>query len=189
VTWGFALTGFLLMAILAQMVPLLTAMGLGSFSVVVSALFGPSQVVIRFANMTLGSGRHPLHVTLAMAVLLPVAALVLAFSAPSVAGAAVFASILGFASGLRSIVQGTLPLALFGPTGYAARLGRMAAVRLLLGAIAPFVLAYLMQLFGPSAALLLISSAGVLGLAAFAEIARLNRFGVSARAPSQSHAE
>jgi hypothetical protein len=65
----------------------------------------------------------------------------------------------------------------------------MAAVRLLLGAIAPFVLAYLMQLFGPSAALLLISSAGVLGLAAFAEIARLNRFGVSARAPSQSHAE
>jgi MFS family permease len=189
VTWGFALTGFLLMAILAQMVPLLTAMGLGSASVMVSALFGPSQVVIRFANMTLGSGQHPLRVTLIMAVLLPLAALVLAFSAPSVAGAVVFATILGFASGLKSIVQGTLPLELFGRTGYATRLGKMAAVRLLLAAIAPFVLAYLMQLLGPSTALLLISSTGVLGLVALVEVARLNRVHAAARVRSQGHAE
>src|SRR5262245_56476855 len=131
VTWGFALTGFLLMAILAQMVPLLTAMRLGSASVLVSALFGPSQVVMRFANMTLGSGRHPLHVTLIMAVLLPLAPLVLAWSAPSITGAVLFATILGFASGLKSIVQGTLPLKLFGASGYGARLGKIALVRLL----------------------------------------------------------
>jgi MFS family permease len=173
VTWGFALTGFLLMAILAQMVPLLTAMGLGSAAVGVAAVFGPSQVIIRFVNMTVGSGRHPLHITLLMAALLLVAPVVLALSAPSFAGALIFTSILGFASGLRSIVQGTLPLALFGRTGYATRLGRMASVRLLLAAIAPFVLAYLMQMLGPSAALLIIAASGLLGLFAFVEVARL----------------
>ena len=58
-TWGFALSGFLLMAILAQMVPLLDAMGIASASVAVSALFGPSQVLIRFINMALGAERSP----------------------------------------------------------------------------------------------------------------------------------
>ncbi len=173
VTWGFAFTGFLLMAILAQMVPLLSAMGLGSAAVVVAAVFGPSQVLMRLVNMTLGSGRHPLHITLIAAVLLLVAPLVLALSAPSFAGALIFISILGFASGLKSIVQGTLPLALFGRTGYGTRLGRMASVRLLLAAIAPFVLAYLMQMLGPSLALLIVAVSGLAGLLAFVEVARL----------------
>lgn len=173
VTWGFALTGFVLMAILAQMVPLITAMGLGPASVAVAAVFGPSQVIIRFINMTMGSGRHPLHITLVVAVLMLVAPVVLALSAPSVTGAVIFASILGFASGLKSIVNGTLPLALFGRTGYATRLGRMASIRLVLAAIAPFVLAYLMQMLGPSAALLIIAACGLPGLLAFVEVARL----------------
>ncbi len=181
VTWGFALTGFLLMAILGQMVPLLASLGLGSASVAVAAVFGPSQVIIRFLNMTLGSGRHPLHVTLVAAVLLLVAPIVLALSAPSFAGAVVSTAILGFASGLKSIVQGTLPLALFGRTGYATRLGRMASVRLLLAAIAPFVLAYLTQMLGPSTALLIIAASGLLGLLAFVEVARLQHVGRSDR--------
>ena len=172
-TWGFALTGFLLMAILAQTVPLLAAMGLGSAAVAVAAVFGPSQVIIRLVNMTVGSGQHPLHVTLLMAVLLLVAPLVLALSAPSFVGAFAAIAILGFASGLKSIVQGTLPLALFGSAGYAARLGKMASIRLLLAAIAPFVLAYLMQMLGPSTALLIIAASGFLGLLAFVEVARL----------------
>src|SRR5262245_35671246 len=71
VSWGFAFSGFLLSAILAQMVPLLGAMGIGSASVMVAALFGPSQVLIRFVNMVLGSERYPMAVTLLVAVLLP----------------------------------------------------------------------------------------------------------------------
>jgi hypothetical protein len=173
VTWGFALSGFLLMAILAQMVPLLSAMGIGSASVMVAALFGPAQVLIRLANMVSGTERYPLAVTLLVAVLLPAAALLLAFSAPWTTGAVAFALMLGFASGLKSIVQGTLPLALFGATGYATRLGRMAAVRLVLAAIAPFVLAYLLEELGPSPALAILAVLGLAGLAAFIEVARL----------------
>jgi hypothetical protein len=181
VTWGFALTGFLLMAILGQMVPLLTALGLGSASVMVAAVFGPSQVIIRFLSMTLGSARHPLHVTLVAAGLLLVAPIVLALSAPSLAGAVVATAILGFASGLKSIVQGTLPLALFGRSGYATRLGKMASVRLLLAAIAPFVLAYLTQMLGASTALLIIAASGLVGLLAFVEVARLQHVSRSNR--------
>src|SRR5262249_40408370 len=124
VTWGFALSGFVLMAILAQMVPLLTAMGIGASSVMVGALFGPAQVLIRFVNMVFGTECYPLEVTVLVAVLLPVSVLLLSASAPLVVGAVAFSLILGFASGLKSIVQGTLPLALFGATGYATRLGK-----------------------------------------------------------------
>ena len=90
-------------------------------------------------------------------------------------------SILGFASGLKSIVNGTLPLALFGRTGYATRLGRMASIRLVLAAIAPFVLAYLMQMLGPSAALLIIAACGLPGLLAFVEVARLQHVASGSR--------
>lgn len=173
VTWGFALSGFVLMAILAQMVPLLKVMGIGSASVIVAALFGPAQVLIRFANMVLGSERSPLTVTLLVAVLLPFSVLLLSASAPLMVGAVAFSLILGFASGLKSIVQGTLPLALFGATGYASRLGKMAAVRLVLAAIAPFVLAYLLEAFGPRIALITLAVVGLGGVAAFVEVARL----------------
>ena len=105
---GFSLGGFMLSAILAQMVPLLGALGMGGSAVLVSALFGPSQVLVRFVNMVAGQERHPIVATLVCTALFPVAAAVLLVSAPSVAGAAAFAVILGFGSGLKSIVQGTL---------------------------------------------------------------------------------
>src|SRR5919202_1881395 len=61
VTWGFALSGFVLMAILAQMVPLLAAMGI---SVMVGAWFGPAHVLIRFLNMVFGTESNPIAVTI-----------------------------------------------------------------------------------------------------------------------------
>jgi hypothetical protein len=173
VTWGFALSGFVLMAILAQMVPLLVAIGIGSASVMVGAVFGPAQVLIRFLNMVFGTERYPLAVTILMAVLLPLSVLLLSASAPLMAGAVAFSLILGFASGLKSIVQGTLPFALFGAAGYATRLGKMAAVRLVFEAIAPFVLAYLLEALGPALALSILALVGISGLAAFIEVARL----------------
>jgi MFS family permease len=175
VTWGFALSGFVLMAILAQMVPLLLVMGIGSASVMVAALFGPAQVLIRFVNMVLGSERYPLGITILVAVLLPVSVLLLSASAPWTVGAVAFSVILGFASGLKSIVQGTLPLALFGGLGYATRLGKMAAIRLVLAAIAPFVLAYLVEAVGASWALAALALVGFAGLSAFIAVARLQR--------------
>lgn len=164
---GFALSGFLILGITAQMVPVLTALGLGTAGVLVSMLFGPAQVLARVVNMTAGSRQHPLTITILMAGLLPVSALVLWLTAPSVIGAAAFAVLFGFCSGLKSIVQGTLPLALFGREAYAERLGWLASARLILTAVAPFIMAYLTDTAGISSALLTMTAFGFVGLGLF----------------------
>jgi hypothetical protein len=171
-TLGFALSGLALSAILAQMVPLLTAVGLGASALLVSTLFGPAQVLVRFVNLTLGAERHPIGAALLALALLPASIAVLALGAPMLAAAVLFAVMFGFASGLKSIVQGSLPLALFGPGGYGARLGVMASVRQLLASVAPFTLAFLIQAIGVQPALWIIGAVGLSGLLCLVQVAR-----------------
>jgi MFS family permease len=174
VTIGFALAGFALAAMLAQMVPMLTALGLGTSALLVSTLFGPAQVLVRFVNMLVGVRRHPILATVIALVMVPAAIAILTLSAPWAAGAVLFAVLLGFGSGLKSIVQGTLPLALFGSGSYGARLGYMAAFRQGLAALAPFALAFLIDAIGPGHALWAMAAVGVLGLGCMLEVARLS---------------
>lgn len=173
ITIGFAVGGMLLSGILAQMVPMLTAAGLAEAAVIVGMLFGPSQVLVRFVNMAAGSGRHPLSITLIASGLLPVAVLTLILTTPSVIGAGVFAVLLGFGSGLLSIVRGTLPLALFGSASYGTRLGRIASARMVLAALAPFALAFMIDTTGPVTALAAQIGFGIVALLAFLAVQRL----------------
>lgn len=185
---GFALSGFLILGITAQMVPVLAALGLGTAGVVVSMLFGPAQVLARLINMSAGSGQHPLTITILMASLLPVSALLLWLTAPSIVGAAAFAVLFGLASGLKSIVQGTLPLALFGREAYAERLGWLASVRLILTAVAPFIMAYLTDTAGVSTALLTMTAFGFIGLGLFLIVRYLRNRALSVSAPLRGRA-
>lgn len=175
VTIGFALAGFALSAMLAQMVPMLTQLGLGASALLVSALFGPAQVLVRFVNMLIGARRHPMAATLIALTMTPAAIAVLTLSAPSIVGAVFFAVLLGFGSGLKSIVQGTLPLVLFGSASYGTRLGYMAAVRQGLAALAPFVLAVLIEHVGAASALGVMTGVGVLGLSCMIAVWLLTR--------------
>jgi hypothetical protein len=174
VTISFALAGFALSAMLAQMVPMLTQLGLGASALIVSTLFGPAQVLVRFVNMLIGARRHPMTATLIAVAMLPLAIVVLNLSAPWAAGAVLFAVLLGFGSGLKSIVQGTLPLVLFGSGSYGARLGYMAAARQALAALAPFALAFLIEVAGAGAALWTMAAVGVIGLACMVSVAVLS---------------
>lgn len=185
---GFALSGFLILGITAQMVPVLAALGLGTAGVVVSMLFGPAQVLARLINMSAGSGQHPLTITILMASLLPVSALLLWLTAPSIVGAAAFAVLFGLASGLKSIVQGTLPLALFGREAYAERLGWLASARLILTAVAPFIMAYLTDTAGVSSALLTMTAFGFIGLGLFLIVRYLRNHALSASASLRGRA-
>jgi hypothetical protein len=171
-TLGFAFSGFALSAILAQMVPLVTAVGLGASALLVSTLFGPAQVLIRFINLVAGAARHPIIATLIALALLPAAIAVLAVGSPALIAAVIFALLLGFASGLKSIVQGSLPLALFGAGAYGARLGVMASVRQVLASVAPFVLAFLIEVSGVRPALWIIAGVALLGLMCLLPVAR-----------------
>ncbi len=175
VALGFALSGFLLSALLAQMVPALQALGLGASALLVSTLFGPAQVLVRFVNMAAGGRQHPLTITMVAMALPLVAVLLLSASAPSVLGAALFAVLLGCGSGLKSIVQGSLPLALFGSASYGARLGKLALVRQFLAAMAPFGFALGMERAGAEPSLLALVLVGGCGLLCFVAVARMRR--------------
>jgi MFS family permease len=170
---GFSLGSVVLSAVLTQMVPLLEAVGLGPAAVLISTLFGPSQVLIRFGTMAAGPARHPLAGALVSGAMLPAGVLVLALSGGWVAGAALFAMLFGFGSGLKSIVQGTLPLSLFGSLGYGARMGRISSARYVLSALAPVALAFLLTHGGPWLALFILAALGAAGVVSLWAVARM----------------
>jgi MFS family permease len=175
VTSGFSLSGFALSAVLSQMVPMLSALGFGAIALAVSTLFGPAQVAVRFINMVLGSKRHPLVATLFGLSLLPLGLFIVAAAAPAESGAVAFVVLVGLCSGLKSIVQGTLTLALFGSEGFGARVGIMASFRYFLGAAAPFAFAWTSAQSSAPMATMLFGVIGVIGVLVFVEVARMLR--------------
>ncbi|MBD3788537.1 MAG: hypothetical protein IE922_16545, partial [Sphingomonadales bacterium] len=86
-----------------------------------------------------------------------------------------FAAILGAGAGLSSIVRGAVPVALFGVQGLGARLGRLAGIRNLLGAAAPFLFALMVaQASMPLALAAMLALAGA-GLGALIALHRALR--------------
>lgn len=166
-TTGFVLSSVALSAVLVQMVPLLQSLGFGAASLWVATLFGPAQVVVRFSNLIFGSKRHPLFVTVLATVLMPVGLLIGAGTSPFILGAIACVVFVGMSSGLKSIVQGTLPLSLFGSRGYGARLGFMASFRYVAAALAPFGFAWISEQASPAMACVLFAGIGALGVGCF----------------------
>jgi hypothetical protein len=158
---SFALTGAVVMAFGVHMVPVLTAAGLGAQAAVVAVLMGPAQVVIRIVDAVFFRRLHPLTVAAISASALPLAPAGLLLGLPPLAAGVVFATFLGIGGGLTSIVRGSVPLALFGRTGYGAQLGRLAFLRTLAASGAPFAFAGLIAGFGQDTALWLFTAVGV----------------------------
>lgn len=172
---GFALEGFILSAVLLHMVPLLTALGLGTAGVAASTLFGPSQVASRLINMLFG-GRLPQTVLAIIAACLIGSALVtLLATTPMIAGIALFVVLFGLGSGLTSIVGGTLPLEVFGRDAYGLNVGWMSAARQFSSAFAPFAFAVMMAGISVPGALMVLAVTSVAGIAAFLAVSLLSR--------------
>lgn len=136
----------LLTVLQARDIALAAAVGLG-------ALVGPSQVSGRILEMLIGRRFHPLWTALASALLICAGVGLLAGHAPLIALALV---LYGAGIGIRSIVRGTLPLALFDPGIYATMMGRLAAPILLLGALSPLAAAWIIDAFGPDLLLVIL---------------------------------
>src|SRR5690606_12562784 len=86
--------------------------------------------------------------------------------------AAAFAILFGIANGLMTISRGTVPLALFGPTGYGGVIGRIAGPSLVLQAAAPLVIAFVIERAPDAAALVIIGAMAALSLGAFLAVRR-----------------
>ncbi|BCP53865.1 MFS transporter [Kaistia sp. 32K] len=167
---GFAIQSFVTSTFLVHMLPMLTGLGLAKASVLVASVFGPAQVLSRFTNMTFGGKLSQRTLAIIASLFLPLATGTLLMTAPNLAGAFAFAIIFGLSSGLSSIVQGTLPLELFGSDGYGKRLGRLTSVRLVVSSAAPFTFALMTEGLGYPVALTVIAGLGTLAVFAFVAI-------------------
>jgi hypothetical protein len=114
-------------------------------AVAIGALFGPSQVFARLVEFIFARNLHPLWIArfaLGLLVSAFVMVLVVGLSATT---AAAFAIMFGSANGLITIARGAIPLALFGAAGYGRTMGRIAAPWLGMQAVAPVVLAAVIE--------------------------------------------
>ncbi|HEV2302172.1 MAG TPA: MFS transporter [Stellaceae bacterium] len=175
----FSVTWFVTAAMAAHLPRLLELAGASeSAAIAAAALVGPAQVAARLAELGILKSLHPLVSGRLAALLHPLGAIVLSvFGAPAVA---LFALLHGAGNGIITIAKGTLPLALFGPSGFGRRSGVLSAPARALQAVAPFLFGLLLDRFGVGALAL---SAG-LNIAAF-----LSLFLLRARAsPSRADA-
>lgn len=136
----FALRWFITSAIAVHILPLLMGIGLTATEAVgVAALIGPGQVAGRLIEYAIGPRIGLLVKARIGAVLFPLGAGLLLLGGPFAATG--FALLYGMSNGIMTINRGTLPLALFGPEGYARILGWLAVPVLLAQASAPSLMA------------------------------------------------
>jgi hypothetical protein len=156
----FTVRWFITSAIAVHILALLQGVGLNAAeAVVVASLIGPGQVAGRVLEWTVGRRLNLLRRARLAALLFPLGAAILPLGGPVAATA--FALFYGMSNGIMTINRGTLPLALFGPNGYATVLGWLAVPVLMAQAVAPTVAAPLVAAL-PALWVLLI--AGGLGL-------------------------
>jgi hypothetical protein len=122
-------------------------------AVTIGALFGPSQVLARIGEIIVLRRAHPLIVARYAVAMLLLGFALIAFAGLTVVTAVAFMVLFGMANGLLTIARGTVPLALFGPTGYGALIGRIGGPFLLMQAVAPLALAFVVERTSDPAAL------------------------------------
>jgi MFS family permease len=151
----------------------LQAAGLSAaLAITIGSLIGPSQVAGRFAELAFGRMIHPLWSALLAAVVM-LGGLTLLSIDVHYALIAIVAYAAG--AGVTYIVRGTLPLAIFGPKGYAIIMGRLALPSLIVQASSPWVAAFLLTQYGHSALFSTLLVLAAANIAAVLTLAVLHR--------------
>ncbi len=143
----FSAASFSSTAMAAHLPRLLEAAGTTTaVAIAAGALIGPAQVVARLAEHGLMQNFHPLISARIAAAAHPIGVVLLtAVGAPAAYG---FTLLHGAGNGVLTIARGTLPLALFGPTGYGLRQGLLTLPSRLLQACAPLIFGYALEISG-----------------------------------------
>jgi MFS family permease len=140
----FAATWFISTSLAAHLPRLLQMAGLSVVAAIaIAGLVGPAQVGARILEFAFLRRFHPLVAARIAALAHPLAAAaLLALGSPV---AAVFALLHGAGNGIMTIASGTLPLALFGASGYGFRQGMIMAPARFCQALAPLAFAFLLE--------------------------------------------
>jgi predicted MFS family arabinose efflux permease len=160
----FAVTWFISTAMAAHLPRLLQEAGASpSAAIAAAALVGPAQVAARLVEFGVLQRFHPLLSARLAAFAHPLgAAVLLTFGPPA---AVVFALLHGGGNGILTIAKGTLPLVIFGPSGYGHRQGIIMIPSRFAQAGAPLIFAILIERYGIGS-LFLPMAAGLAALAA-----------------------
>ena len=170
---GMTLAYMIMTIIGVHLLTLLQARGLTLTAAVwLGALIGPSQVGARVFELALARRTHPVWSMVASAVLMAVGLGMLA-AGPGIAVVGIV--LYGGGSGIRSIVRGTVPLALFGPDRYAILMGRLAVPIFLAQAASPSIGAWLLDGFGTSMTLAVLCGAAIANIALALSLAAVAR--------------
>ena len=165
----FAATRFVSGALAAHLPRLLEGAGATEVAAIAAgALVGPAQVAARLFEFGFLRSFHPLIPARVAVLLHPLGAAALAVFGPVAINA--LALLHGAGNGMLTIASGTVPLAIFGPTGYGRRNGYLAVPTRIAESAAPFLFGLLIDHIGTAA---LAVSAG-LCFAAFASLFALN---------------
>jgi len=158
----FCTTAFVTGALQAHLLRFLETAGASAAAAIIAGtLVGPAQVMARLFEFGLMRALHPVWSARIAALMHPLGASLLGVLGP--AGVAVFAIAYGAGNGMITIARGTLPLAIFGPSGYGLRTGLLSVPARLSVAAAPFLFGLLLDRVGILAVLLTVG----LNLSAF----------------------
>jgi len=168
---AFASYAFVPSALSAQLLAIFQRFGLAPATVVaIGMLFGPAQVLARICELSFARRLEPLWVARFAVGLLVAGFALLALAPFSVAVAAMFAVMFGMANGLMTIARGTVPLALFGASGYGLLIGRIGGPYLVVQALAPVVVTIVAERSSDAIALTLVAAFAAAAFVCFALI-------------------
>ena len=148
---SFSLTSLVASTNAVHLLTFLKSHGLSlATAVTLASMVGIAQVAARGVEMAIGHYHHPIWTLFASTVLVGAGVALLWWGTEPFLLALV---IYGAGAGINSIARGTVPLALFGPQGYAARIGRLARPAFIASAAAPTLGAFAIESCGTGATL------------------------------------
>jgi MFS family permease len=159
---GLTVASVIMTVVSVHILTLMQARGL-TLAVAVSfgALIGPSQVGARVLEAAFGRKHHPVWSFLVSSALVAIG-LTMLLGPASVIGAGLV--LYGSGSGIRSIVRGTVPLALFGREGYAVLMGWLAMPSLIAQAASPSLGSILIEHLGADRTIAVLIAAALVNI-------------------------
>jgi MFS family permease len=152
----FTASGMVSIGLATNLPRLFAAMGAAPAAAIAAAsMLGPAQVGARVLEYSARHRINPLISARVATVLHPLASVGIAIGGTPVI--ALFSILHGAGTGMLTITRGTLPLAMYGPTGYGARIGRISVPARAGQATAPFLFGLAIDKLG--VAMLFISTA------------------------------
>jgi hypothetical protein len=161
----FTASGMVSIGMATNLPRLFAAMGAATAAAIAAAsMLGPAQVAARVIEYSARRRINPLISARIATALHPLASVAMAVGGTPVI--ALFSILHGAGTGMLTITRGTLPLAMYGPSGYGARIGRISVPARVGQATAPFLFGLAIDRLGVD--MLLISTA--LSLAALTSL-------------------